>query len=60
MNGKATTDLNYRLIALSNCNVDAVFNALQQLLNDMQRIIVDEKAEQFGLTGAWRVYGIYQ
>jgi len=26
----------------------------------LQRIIVDEKAELFGLTGAWRVYGIYQ
>ena len=33
MNGKAKTDL-FRLIALSNCNVDAVFNALQELLND--------------------------
>jgi len=33
MNGKAKTDL-YGLIALSNCNVDAVFNALQELLND--------------------------
>jgi len=33
MNGKAKTDL-YWLIALSNCNVDAVFNVLQELLND--------------------------
>jgi len=29
-------------------------------VGNMQRIIVDEKAEQFGLTGAWRVCGIYQ
>jgi len=29
-------------------------------VRNKQRIIVDEKAQQFGLTGAWRVYGIYQ
>jgi len=33
MNGKAKTEI-YRLIAVSNCNVDAVFNALQELSND--------------------------
>jgi len=29
-------------------------------VGNMHRIIVDEKAEKFGLTGAWRVHGIYQ